>query len=186
MKQFLIALFLIISIQALGQNFLQKPYLEMLTVVDKKEKMYRLKANSTLWIKTQSDSELVKDKIIRFTLDSGISLVNHGVIDPNDIEVIRFRPRKLSRSVKQLFYAYGLVSEVFLITSIVNAGIPNDPDIIIAIFYPIFSVALAETMGAITYVLTPRKVLQKTNTRFLIKYRHAPPPYVAPSPYMIN
>ena len=185
MKHFL-SLFLIINtVIAFGQNFLGKPYLEMRTVEDQKEKIYRLKKN-TVWIKTVFDTALVKDKITGFSPDSGIVFKNHGVIDPHDIEMIRFTPGKFSRTVKQLIYIQGLVIEGIIITSIISVGFKGNPDVIFALYYPIFTVAIAEGLGALSYVTSPKKVLRKTDTQFIIQYRYVPPPYVSPSPYMVN
>lgn len=179
MKHLITIALLFTSITAFGQNFIQKPNLEMRTVVSGKQKIYRLKANNKLWIRTKSDSVLIKDKITGFTKDSALKLKYSGRVDLNEIEVICFKPLKTSRTVKQVIYAAGLSLNLYICYASIMAapGTDTSPTIVLLMLNSISTVIIAETMGALSYAEEEKITLQNENTHFSILYPNTPSPY---------
>jgi hypothetical protein len=174
MKQLFSLILIISSIYAFGQNFLEKPFLEMRTNMNGKEEIYRLKTRNKLWIKTYADNVSKKDRIAGFTKDSALILNNHDTIRLSNIEYICFTPVKDKRTAKQVVYILGGSIDLLLITGAALAS-PSEANAMtygsLFAFTTITTVLFAQIVGGITYATTKKVLLYKENTRFIIRYK---------------
>ena len=166
MKLFLwYALFSILLILSLSntsaQNYRNKPYLEIEDSATKK--IYRLKIQN-VFVKTNLDSNLKRDRIIAYQSDSILTTERHEHLNINNIQEIRFRPNNAKRVFKQIGYTASALTELSLVfTGVFINNSPGDQFLLFGsafLLLPVFYVS-TEVGGAIVHALTPAVRLSK-------------------------
>lgn len=154
-------LLIIKSSNTYAQNYRNKPYLEIEDSTSKK--IYRLKIKN-VFIKTNLDSTMKKDRIIAYQSDSILITERIGKLNINNIEEIFFRPNKAKRTFKQIGYTAAALTELSLVfTGVFINNSSRDQFLLFgsaALLLPVFYYS-TEVGGEIVQVLTPPVRLKK-------------------------
>jgi hypothetical protein len=154
-------LLIIKSSSTYAQNYRNKPYLEIEDSISKK--IYRLKIKN-VFIKTNLDSTIKKDRIIAYQSDSILITERHEHLNINNIQEIRFRPNNAKRVFKQIGYTASALTELSLVfTGVFINNSSRDQFLLLGsafLLLPVFYVS-TEVGGVIVQSLTPPVRLSK-------------------------
>jgi hypothetical protein len=156
-----------------AQNLLFTPYLEIEDNFTHNKD--RLKENTAVFIKTQSENTPTRDIIYSFRGDSIVITKKHGSLKLSDIEQISFKSIKPKRSVKQVLTLSAGIIEGLLIWEL-NQAVKTEPTgsggpgviLFLAVVTPPIALASVAVSGWITHLSTPITTVNRSEVEMRI------------------